>query len=96
MITFICKNGVDYSKYGLVEESTEWVKWNSIKKLIIKKKNMQLSFNMPSLDDLKTFYEMIKDDVVFWKDIPRNKGRYHYIGLTEEEYELIQNRRNEL
>ena len=90
MITFICKKGVDYTKYGFTESEKEWTTWTTIRKLTIKKKTMTLHFNMPNLDDMKTFYEMVKDDVVIWKDIPRHKDRKHYIGLTEEEYQLIQ------
>ena len=96
MITFICKKGVDYSKYGFNESNKEWTTWTSIKKLIIKKDDMTLHFNMPALEDMKIFYEMVKDNVVIWKDIPRNKQRYHYIGLTDEEYKMIQEKRNKL
>ena len=93
MITFICKKGVDYTKYGFVEDKKEWTTWTSFRKLTIKKATMTLHFNLPNLDDMKIFYEMIKDGVVVWKDIPRNKGRKHYLNLDDEEYKLIQERR---
>lgn len=96
MITFICKNGIDYSKYGFVEDKEEWVVYSSFKKLIIKKETMTLHFNLPDLKEMAVFYEMVKDGVVIWKDIPRNKCRYHYIYLDDEEYKLIQERRNRL
>ena len=48
MITFICKKGVDYSKYGFIESDKDWTTWTTIRKLTIKKDNMTLHFNMPA------------------------------------------------
>ena len=93
---FYAKKDINYSKYGFIHEDNEWVIWRGTRRISIdEKRNNYMSFNMITNEILKIFMQLIKDDLIIFKEKPdQREPRYHYIGLTEEEYELIQRRRN--
>lgn len=94
-ILFIVKKRAKLEKYGFVNEGNQWALYSHLKKLYIYKKDMVLHFNMPGLQELKVFHDMIKDNVIEIKKIETHPYRKtHYIGLTEEEFKMIQERRN--
>ena len=52
-------------------------------------------FHLITNEILKIFSDMVKDGVITCSQIKTTPKRYHYIGLDDEEYKLIQKRRNE-
>ena len=94
MITFLVNKNADLTIYGFVEEKTNWSYWKGTRKLWVNKSDYSLHFNLPTLTDLKVFYDMVKDNVVVVKDIPRNKCRYYYMNVSKEEYDMIIEKRN--
>lgn len=98
MIKFRIKKDIelDYlEKYDFKEEKSRFVYWNGLVKMQVMKNTRILTFNMPNNDTLLTFMKMVEDDIVEVLENPLNYRRYHYIGLSEEEYELIQKTRIE-
>lgn len=96
MIRFVIKKDFDLEKlkgYGFVEESGRYTKSTSVIKLQVDKKTRILSFNQPDNGSLKIFYQMVKDDIVAVVDNYHFPKGYHYIGLTDEEFKLIQDMR---
>ena len=91
---FYAQKDVDYSKYGFVHEDNQWIIWRGTRRITIKEnQNNFMSFNSVTNEILKIFMDMVKDGVVkvsTYKDHPK---RYHYIALSDEEFELIQRRR---
>ena len=92
---FYVKKDVDYKKYGFVEDNKEWIVWRGTRRITIKKANMSVSFNMITNEILKIFSDMVRDGVITCSQVITTPRRYHYIGLDDEEYKLIQKRRNE-
>lgn len=89
------KKGVDYTKYGFVEESGHFTIWRTTRRIDIKKSDYSLSFNNITNEILKIFADMIKDNVVIIREYKDHKPRTHYINLSDEEYEIIVKMRNE-
>lgn len=92
-IAFYIKDNANLSKYGLQEETKRWVFIKSVVKLVVDKKSMRLRFNMPDNTTLKIFAEMVKDDIVEITSERKRQHPYHYIGLSDDEFELIQDYR---
>ena len=98
---FYAKKGIDYSKYGFKKDTyrnkIEWVIWRGTRRITIEEsKGNYLSFNNVTNEVMKIFMDMVKDNVVIFKEKPDHREpRNHYIGLTQEEYEMIQKKRNE-
>lgn len=92
-IAFYIKEGTNLSKYGFQEETKRWVIYTSVVKVWVDKKTLRLRFNMPDNSTLKTFAEMVKDDIVEITSERKRPYPYHYIGLSDDEFELIQDYR---
>ena len=92
---FYAKKDIDYTKYGFVDEGTELIILRDVRRITIRKKDYSMSFNCITTEILKIFMDMIKDDVVFVKNFKAKPKRNHYMGLTDEEYEIIKKMRNE-
>ena len=95
---FYAKKEVDYSKYGLIlsPNKKEWVLWDGTRRITIKTDSGAMSFNNVTNKVLKIFKDMINDNIVIVKEHKDKPRRNHYINVDDEEYELIQKRRNEL
>ena len=93
MIYFIVKPNTDLSQYGFIESTKEWVLWRNTRRLWVNKQDHQLHFNMITNECLKIFHDMIKDGVVECKDRPYKPTHYHYVGLNDDEYEIIMKER---
>lgn len=85
---YVCmiKKGVEPSKYGFVYKYGEWTYWIKTRRITINKKN-QLQFNQITVDVLRVFSEMVKDDVVYF--IPKEDAKFHHLVLSNEEYKVI-------
>lgn len=96
MIRFVIKKDVDLDKlkeYGFVEETNKYTYSESVVKLCVDKKTRMLKFNMPSNTTIKVYTQMVKDDIVAIVDNYSFPKGYHYIGLTDDEFNLIQEMR---
>ena len=96
MIRFVIKKDFELSKlkkYGFVEERDRFVYYTNVVKLKVDKKTRFMSFNQPDNGALKIFYEMVKSDIVAIVDNYHFPKGYHYIGLTDKEFEIIQEMR---
>lgn len=96
MYCFYGKPNTDWTKYGLGEDTESWKYWNGVWRIRIDKKTNAIRFNMITSDVLKIFRDMVLDDVIIVSTYKKKDYHYHYVGLSDEEYELIQNRRNNL
>lgn len=97
MIRFAIKKDFELdklTKYGFTEENDRFITYNSTVKLQVSKKTRMLTFNQPDNGTLKIFYLMVRDNIVAVIDNYEFPKGYHYIGLTDEEFDLIQERRN--
>ncbi len=94
MIRFVVNKNADLSKYGFEEDTKEWVVWQGTRRLWVRKSDYLLHFNMITNETLSIFYDMIKDNIVKYVDKPLKPCNYHYIGLSNDEYKLILDKRN--
>ena len=96
MIRFVVPKDKDLNelkKYGFVEEKTEWVIWENTRRITVVEKTRKVSFNMINNDIIAIIIAMAKDN--WFKVINYNPRTHykHYIGLDDEEYKLIVDRR---
>ena len=96
MIRFVVpkdKDLTELKKYGFVKEQKEWVIWENTRRITVIEKTRKVSFNMINNDIIAIIIEMAKDD--WFKVIDYNPKTHHkhYIGLDDEEYKLIVDRR---
>ena len=96
MIRFVIpkdKDLTELKKYGFVKEQKEWVIWENTRRITVIEKTRKVSFNMINNDIIAIIIEMAKDD--WFKVIDYNPKTHHkhYIGLDDEEYKLIVDRR---
>lgn len=96
MIRFIVPKDKDLNelkKYGFVEEEKEWVFWRTTRKISVVKRTRKVAFNTTSNDIIAIIITMAKDG--WFKTINYNPTTHykHYIGLDDEEYKLIVDRR---
>ena len=85
----------DFSKYGFIKENDVWVLYKGIKRIFIYSDG-RMRFNCLTVPLLAVFMEMIKNEEIYYKEVPfvpYNKRVYTF--LTEEEFEMIKNLRNE-
>ena len=93
MIRFVIKKSVELEKlkeYGFEEETKRWVLWGSVVKMSVDKKTRLLHFNMPDNKTLSIYTKMVQDDIIGIVDNYNYPKGYHYIGLTDDEFEMIQ------
>ena len=91
---FRVKKDIDVSKYGFVKEGKkEWVVWRNTRRLWFDTKTYLLRFNSITNEILSIFYKMISDGVIEYKEKGWKPTHYHYIGLTDSEYEMIKDLR---
>ena len=98
IVRFRIKKDIDLNKlknYGFEEETKKWVYYCGVVKMAVEKTSRLLRFNMPCNTTLSVYTQMVKDDIVEIINGKTNYHRTHYIGLTQEEYDLIQQRRIE-
>lgn len=87
---FRVKQNIDVSKYGFVyENDREWVLWRGTRRLWFNTKNYLLHFNMINNEVLSVFYKMVSDGIVEYKEKGWQPPKYHYVGLTDDEYKMI-------
>ena len=86
---FYGKPGIDYTKYGFEDEGKELVIWRSTRRITINKIDRTMTFNMMSKEMLKIFMDMVLDGVVVVKKEKTYPRHYHYLGLSDEEYEKL-------
>ena len=96
MIRFVIPKDKDLNelkKYGFVKEQKEWVIWENTRRITVNEKTRKVSFNNINNDIIAIIIEMAKDD--WFKVIDYNPKTHHkhYIGLDDEEYKLIVDRR---
>ena len=80
-------------KYGFEEESKRYIYCRSVVKMQVDKRTRLLTFNMPCNTTLAVYTQMVKDDIVELFIGGLERTTYHYVGLDDEEFELIKNRR---
>lgn len=98
MIRFKIKNDKsleDLTKFGFVDETKRYVLYSGIVKMWVDKKTRLLRFNMPNNGDIAVYTKLVENGFIEIVENIDKPCRYHYIGLSDEEYELIQNRRIE-
>ena len=93
IIYFKVKPNTDLAKYDFVESKSEWVLWRGTRRMWVDKKDNLLHFNMMTTEMLSIFHQMIVDNVIEKKQRGWKPTHYHYIGLTDDEYEMIKEKR---
>ena len=94
-IVFKVAKNADLRVYGFVKEDKEWILWRRTRRLWVGLDRL-LHFNSLTNEVLKVFYQMIKDNIVEYKEVPNNKAMYHYVTLSDEEFEQLKKKRGEL
>ena len=98
MIRFKIKENKDLeelTKFGFVNENKRYVLYGSVVKICVDKRTRQLRFNMPTNGDIAVYTRLVENGFIEIVENIDKPCRYHYIGLSDEEYELIQKRRIE-
>lgn len=95
IIRFYAKPDTDFKKYGFSYDNfrKSW-RYEEFTLRIEIKKDFSIRVNNVSNSVLLVFYRMVKDGVVYFKESENKPIHYHYIGLTDEEFNLIQEKRN--
>ena len=85
---YVCmaRKEIEPSKYGFKYDYGEWVYWIKTRRITINKK-FQLQFNQITIDVLKVFSEMVKDDMIYF--LPKDEAKFHHLVLSNEEYKII-------
>ena len=96
MIRFVVPKDKDLNelnKYGFVEEKKDFVLWKQTRRISVAKRTRKVAFNNITNDIIAIIVEMAKDN--WFKVINYNPTTHykHYVGLDDEEYKLIVDRR---
>ena len=96
MVRFIVPKNKELSelkKFGFVEEEKEWVYWKTTRRISVVKRTRKVAFNTITNDIIAVIIEMTKDNWLEVIDFNPTTHYKHYIGLDDEEYQLIVDRR---
>ena len=95
---FVCiaKPNVDFTKYGLKDDKTDYNLFlNGLLRIRVNKKGMRkVVFNISTVDSIKVICEMYKDGAISFE--PNVKIKRHYLVLTDEEYKLVMEKREQV
>lgn len=96
MIRFIVSKKKDLRElesYGFVEEEKEWVLWRTTRRITVIKRTRKVAFNTITNEIIAILIVMAKDNWFEVIDYNPKTHYKHYIGLDDEEYKLIVERR---
>ena len=96
MIRFVVPKDKDLTElknYGFVEEEKEWVFWRTTRRISVVKRTRKVAFNTITNDIIAIIITMAKDNWFEVIDYNPTTHYKHYIGLDDEEYKLIVDRR---
>ena len=96
MIRFVVPKDKDLTElknYGFVEEEKEWVLWKTTRRISVVKRTRKVAFNTITNDIIAIIITMAKDNWFEVIDYNPTTHYKHYIGLDDEEYKLIVDRR---
>ena len=96
MIRFVIPKNKDLNelkKYGFVEEAKEWVFWRTTRRITVVKRTRKVAFNTITNDIIAIIVQMAKDNWFEVLNYNPTTHYKHYIGLDDEEYKMIVDRR---
>lgn len=92
---FYVKEGASLKKYGFTtnDRRDDYVYSRGVVRIHVRKEDRSMRFNMPNNDDLKVFMDMVLDGIIVAKKWSRKDKNPYQMFLTEEEKNLIEERR---
>lgn len=96
MIRFVVpkdKELTELKKYGFMEEEKEWVFWRTTRRISVVKRTRKVAFNTITNDIIAIIITMAKDNWFEVVDYNPTTHYKHYIGLDDDEYKMIIDRR---
>lgn len=82
----VAKEGVDFCKYGFRLERGEYIYYIQTKRIVVRR-DLTVRFNSVSIDIMRVFSQLVKDDVVYFQK--REDVKTKHIILSSKEYDMV-------
>ena len=79
--------------YKFVDEKTDFVYWQGTRRISVNKKTRKISFNSITNEIVALIIKLVEDKWVKVINYNHKLHSSHYIGLDDEEYKIIMERR---